>query len=293
MCSERRPVTSGDPLRLHTGYALSSFSEYLREVAPELLPGNGFGRAGAGPAGASSQDIAPHGTTIVAVSYRGGVLIAGDRRATQGNLLASRDMEKVYITDTFSAAGIAGTAGVAVEMIRLFAVELEYYEKIEGVPLTFDGKANKLSKMVRDNLPAALQGLAVVPILVGFDLEATDPARAGRIVSYDVVGGRSEERFGYTAVGSGSMFAKSSLKKTYHRDIDEENALRIAVESLLDASDDDTATGGPDLMRNIFPTAVTINAEGAEEVSDERLAEIARAIVERRGASDREGSATA
>ncbi len=286
-------MTSGDPLRLHTGYALSSFSEYLREVAPELLPGNGFGRVGAGPAGTSSQDIAPHGTTIVAVSYRGGVLIAGDRRATQGNLLASRDMEKVYITDTFSAAGIAGTAGVAVEMIRLFAVELEYYEKIEGVPLTFDGKANKLSKMVRDNLPAALQGLAVVPILVGFDLEATDPARAGRIVSYDVVGGRSEERFGYTAVGSGSMFAKSSLKKTYHRDIDEDNALRIAVESLLDASDDDTATGGPDLMRNIFPTAVTINAEGADEVSDERLEEVARAIVERRGASDREGSATA
>ncbi|GAB2696627.1 proteasome subunit beta [Nocardia thraciensis] len=278
-------------MRLHTGYALSSFSEYLREHAPELLPGKGFGRiADAAPAGAASQDIAPHGTTIVAVSYRGGVLIAGDRRATQGNLLASRDMEKVYITDTFSAAGIAGTAGVAVEMIRLFAVELEYYEKIEGVPLTFDGKANKLSKMVRDNLPAALQGLAVVPILVGYDLEATDPDRAGRIVSYDVVGGRSEERFGYTAVGSGSMFAKSSLKKTYHRDIDEDGALRIAVESLLDASDDDTATGGPDLLRGIYPTAIVINAEGSEEVSDERLAEAARTIVER---SAEEGSAHA
>ncbi|WP_280265951.1 proteasome subunit beta [Nocardia wallacei] len=291
MRSERRPVTPGDPLRLHTGYALSSFSEYLREHAPELLPGKGFGRvADAAPAGAASQDIAPHGTTIVAVSYRGGVLIAGDRRATQGNLLASRDMEKVYLTDSFSAAGIAGTAGVAVEMIRLFAVELEYYEKIEGVPLTFDGKANKLSKMVRDNLPAALQGLAVVPILVGYDLEATDPDRAGRIVSYDVVGGRSEERFGYTAVGSGSMFAKSSLKKTYHRDIDEDGALRIAVESLLDASDDDTATGGPDLLRGIYPTAIVINAEGSEEVSDERLAEVARTIVER---SAEEGSAHA
>ncbi len=284
-------MTPGDPLRLHTGYALSSFSEYLREHAPELLPGKGFGRvADAAPAGAASQDIAPHGTTIVAVSYRGGVLIAGDRRATQGNLLASRDMEKVYLTDSFSAAGIAGTAGVAVEMIRLFAVELEYYEKIEGVPLTFDGKANKLSKMVRDNLPAALQGLAVVPILVGYDLEATDPDRAGRIVSYDVVGGRSEERFGYTAVGSGSMFAKSSLKKTYHRDIDEDGALRIAVESLLDASDDDTATGGPDLLRGIYPTAIVINAEGSEEVSDERLAEVARTIVER---SAEEGSAHA
>ncbi|MBU3062054.1 proteasome subunit beta [Nocardia sp. NEAU-G5] len=279
-------------MRLQPGYALSSFSEHLRSHAPELLPSNGFARA-ADPAvaAAGAQDIAPHGTTIVAVSYRGGVLIAGDRRATQGNLLASRDMEKVYITDTFSAAGIAGTAGVAVEMIRLFAVELEYYEKIEGVSLTFDGKSNKLSKMVRDNLPAALQGLAVVPILVGYDDHATDPDKAGRIVSYDLVGGRSEERFGYTATGSGSMFAKSSLKKTYARGIDQDRALRIAVESLLDASDDDTATGGPDLMRGIYPTAITIDAEGADEVSDDRLAEIAQAIVAERAIE--EGSATA
>jgi proteasome beta subunit len=278
-------------MRLQPGYALSSFSEHLRSHAPELLPSNGFARAGDSAVTAGAQDIAPHGTTIVAISYRGGVLIAGDRRATQGNLLASRDMEKVYITDTFSAAGIAGTAGVAVEMIRLFAVELEYYEKIEGVSLTFDGKSNKLSKMVRDNLPAALQGLAVVPILVGYDEQATDPDKVGRIVSYDLVGGRSEERFGYTATGSGSMFAKSSLKKTYSRGIDQERALRIAVESLLDASDDDTATGGPDLMRGIYPTAITIDAEGSVEVSDERLAEIARAIVAERAIE--EGSATA
>ncbi|WP_255633572.1 proteasome subunit beta [Nocardia sp. alder85J] len=285
-------------MRLHPGYALSSFSEHLREHAPELLPSNRFAAvADAAPRGAASPDIAPHGTTIVAVAYRGGVLIAGDRRATQGNLLASRDMEKVYITDTYSAAGIAGTAGVAVEMIRLFAVELEYYEKIEGVSLTFDGKANKLSKMVRDNLPAAMQGLAVVPILVGYDPAATDPDRSGRMVSYDVVGGRSEERFGYTAVGSGSLFAKSSLKKTYRRGIDQSRALRIAVEALLDASDDDTATGGPDLLRNIYPTAIVIDAEGAEEVSDERLAEIARSIVDERSAgaaaSSSEGSVTA
>lgn len=280
-------------MRLQPGYALSSFSEHLRSHAPELLPSNGFARA-ADPAVSASgaHDIAPHGTTIVAISYRGGVLIAGDRRATQGNLLASRDMEKVYITDTYSAAGIAGTAGVAVEMIRLFAVELEYYEKIEGVSLTFDGKSNKLSKMVRDNLPAALQGLAVVPILVGYDDHTTDPDKAGRIVSYDLVGGRSEERFGYTATGSGSMFARSSLKKTYTRGLDQERALRIAVEALLDASDDDTATGGPDLMRGIYPTAITIDAEGSVEVSDERLAEIARAIVSERGAIE-EGSATA
>ncbi|MFC9999790.1 proteasome subunit beta [Nocardia sp. NPDC127526] len=282
-------MTQGDPLRLQTGFALSSFSEYLRMYAPELLPANSFRSDGGHPVSAAPADIAPHGTTIVAVSYRGGVLIAGDRRATQGNLLASRDIEKVYITDTFSAAGIAGTAGMAIEMIRLFAVELEYYEKIEGVPLTFDGKANKLSKMVRDHLPAALQGLAVVPLLVGYDPDQQDPDKAGRIISYDVVGGRSEERFGYTAVGSGSLFAKSSLKKTYARGIDQDKALRIAIESLFDAADDDTATGGPDTMRNIYPTAIVIDSEGAEEVSDERLKEITRAMVDERAAAAAEG----
>lgn len=277
---------TSDPLRLHAGNALSSFTEHLRMHAPDLLPASRFGGSEA-----SAADLAPHGTTIVAVSFRGGVLIAGDRRATMGNLLASRDMDKVYITDTFSAAGIAGTAGMAIEMVRLFAVELEYYEKIEGVPLTFDGKANKLSKMVRDNLPAAMQGLAVVPILVGFDDQATDPDRAGRIVSYDVVGGRSEERHGYTAVGSGSLFAKSSLKKLYASGIDADRALRIAVESLFDAADDDTATGGPDLVRGIFPTAVLIDAEGAVEVEEARLAEITRGIVADREAQ--EGGASA
>lgn len=281
-------MTAGDPLRLHPGYALSSFSEHVRMHAPELLPGNGFGavEAAAGDSGGgTAHDIAPHGTTIVAITYRGGVLIAGDRRSTQGNLLASRDTEKVYITDNYSAAGIAGTAGIAVEMVRLFAVELEYYEKIEGVSLTFDGKANKLSKMVRDNLPAAMQGLAAVPLLVGFDEQATDPDRAGRIISYDVVGGRSEERFGYTAVGSGSMFARTSLKKLYAKGIDERRALRIAIEALFDASDDDTATGGPDLLRGIYPTAITIDDDGSLEVAEERLAETARGIVADREAA--------
>ncbi|MGV9738609.1 proteasome subunit beta [Nocardia farcinica] len=282
-------------MRLHPGHALSSFTEHLRALAPELLGPNRFAAldgATGSSGGTGAKDIAPHGTTIVAVSYRGGVLIAGDRRATQGNLLASRDMDKVYITDTLSAAGIAGTAGMAVELVRLFAVELEHYEKIEGVPLTFDGKANKLSKMVRDNLPAALQGLAVVPVLVGYDERAGDPDRAGRIVSYDVVGGRSEERFGYTAVGSGSMFAKTSLKKLYAKGIDQARALRIALESLYDASDDDTATGGPDLLRGIYPTAVVIDAEGALEVPESRLEEIARGIVADRTAAQ-EGSAGA
>lgn len=229
-----------------------------------------------------SGDLAPHGTTIVALTYKGGVLLAGDRRATQGNLIASRDVEKVYVTDEYSAAGIAGTAGIAIELVRLFAVELEHYEKIEGVQLTFDGKANRLASMVRGNLGAAMQGLAVVPLLVGYDLDADDEARAGRIVSYDVVGGRYEERAGYHAVGSGSLFAKSALKKIYSPDSDEETALRAAIESLYDAADDDSATGGPDLTRGIYPTAVTITEAGAVHVSEETTSELARRIVAER-----------
>lgn len=229
-----------------------------------------------------SGDLAPHGTTIVALTYKGGVLLAGDRRATQGNLIASRDVEKVYVTDEYSAAGIAGTAGIAIELVRLFAVELEHYEKIEGVQLTFDGKANRLASMVRGNLGAAMQGLAVVPLLVGYDLDADDEAHAGRIVSYDVVGGRYEERAGYHAVGSGSLFAKSALKKIYSPDSDEETALRAAIESLYDAADDDSATGGPDLTRGIYPTAVTITQAGAVHVSEETTSELARRIVAER-----------
>ncbi len=238
--------------------------------------------------GDSHGDIAPHGTTIVALTFAGGVLIAGDRRATMGNLIASRDVDKVYVTDEYSAAGIAGTAGIAIELVRLFAVELEHYEKIEGVPLTFDGKASRLSSMVRNNLPIAMQGLAVVPMLVGYDLNASDPAKAGRIVSYDVVGGRSEERSGYHAVGSGSLFAKSALKKLYRNGIDADEALRFAVESLYDAADDDSATGGPDLGRRIYPSAVTITADGAEEVSAERAEQVARAVIEARAEQESE-----
>jgi proteasome beta subunit len=263
----------------------SSFTDHLRDHSPHLLPEN---RVAAGLADMS--DLAPHGTTIVAVTYGGGVLIAGDRRATQGNLIANRDVQKVYVTDEFSAAGIAGTAGIAIELVRLFAVELEHYEKIEGVPLTFNGKANKLSSMVRGNLGAAMQGLAAVPLLVGFDVDIADPTRAGRIVSYDVVGGRYEERAGYHAVGSGSLFAKSALKKLYSPGLGEDEALKAVVESLYDAADDDSATGGPDLARGIYPTAVTITSVGAVEVDSSRISEIARTVIAERSAEDRIGS---
>lgn len=255
---------------------LSSFSDFLRREAPQLLPTTAVtGAVGAG-------DALPHGTTIVALRYPGGVLIAGDRRSTQGNMIAGRDVQKVYITDDYTATGIAGTAAIAVEFARLYAVELEHYEKVEGVPLTFRGKVNRLSTMVRGNLGAALQGFIALPLLVGYDLDDPDPLAAGRIVSFDAAGGWNIEEEGYQSVGSGSIFAKSSIKKLYANVTDADSALGAAVEALYDAADDDSATGGPDLVRGIFPTAVTIEADGAAEVSEERISRLAREVIEAR-----------
>ena len=256
----------------------SSFADHLRRTAPHLLP--------AAPGEVSAGERLPHGTTIVALKYPGGVLIAGDRRATQGNMIASRDVQKVYITDDYTATGIAGTAAIAVEFARLYAVELEHYEKLEGVALSFKGKVNRLSTMVRGNLGAALQGFVALPLLVGYDLDDPNPDGAGRIVSFDAAGGWHIEPEGYQAVGSGSLFAKASMKKLYTRVSDADSALRVAVEALYDAADDDSATGGPDLVRGIFPTAVTIGAEGAEDVTEERIAALAREVVESRSRSD-------
>ncbi|MFC9253717.1 proteasome subunit beta [Amycolatopsis thailandensis] len=253
--------------------ATSSFSDFLRAQAPELLPER---RVAAGAGGLD----APHGTTIVAVKFAGGVLIAGDRRATSGNLIASRDMEKVHVTDEYSAVGIAGSAGLAIEMVRLYAVELAHYEKIEGVSLSLDGKTNKLAGLVKSNLEMAMAGLAVLPLFVGYDLDAEDAKHAGRIVSYDATGGRYEESAGYHAIGSGSLFAKGSLKKLHDPDADAEAAIRVAVEALYDAADDDTATGGPDLVRRIFPTIVTVTAEqGAVALPLEQTTAVAEAVV--------------
>ncbi|GFG76014.1 proteasome subunit beta [Mycobacterium botniense] len=259
---------------------LSSFAEFLRRQAPELLPTV----AGGAVAGAGGQ--LPHGTTIVALKYPGGVVIAGDRRSTQGNVIAGRDVKKVYITDDYTATGMAGTAAVAVEFARLYAVELEHYEKLEGVPLTFAGKVNRLANMVRGNLGAALQGLVALPLLAAYDIDDPDRQKAGRIVSFDAAGGWNIEEEGYQAVGSGAVFAKSAMKKLYARVTDTDSALRVAVEALYDAADDDSATGGPDLVRGIYPTAVNIDADGAVEVPEQRIAELAQEVIESRSRSD-------
>ena len=256
----------------------SSFVDFLGRSAPELLPG----RRPLPPG--YSADVTPHATTIVSISYAGGVVMAGDRRATMGNLIASRDIEKVYAADAYSLVGIAGTAGVGLELMRLFQVELEHYEKIEGDMLSLDGKANRLATMIRNNLGAALQGLAVVPLFAGFDLDATDAAQAGRIFSFDVAGGVYEET-AYDAIGSGSLFAKSSLKKLYRPQLSAADAIRLSIEALYDAADDDTATGGPDLIRGIFPVVMTASADGVQRLADDQAAAIGRAIVEARSAN--------
>ncbi|QFZ21770.1 proteasome subunit beta [Saccharothrix syringae] len=270
------PAASLPPAYLRPGS--SSFTDFLRAQAPDLLPS-----ARRLPEGSVVE--APHGTTIVALTFKGGVVIAGDRRATMGNVISQRNMKKVFITDDYSAVGIAGTAGIAVEIVRLYAVELRHYEKIEGVSLSLDGKANRLAAMIKGNLDAALAGLAVVPLLAGYDTEAPDPERAGRIISYDVTGGRFEDAQGYQAVGSGSLFAKSAMKKLYDPDADAEGAARVAIEALYDAADDDSGTGGPDVVRRIYPVVVTITAEGAAHLPEERAAALAEAVVEGRRTS--------
>ncbi|MEV4756654.1 proteasome subunit beta [Micromonospora sp. NPDC049559] len=253
----------------------SSFTEFLTRVAPELLPGRRplpVGYAG---------DLAPHATTIVALTTAEGVVVAGDRRATMGNLIASREIEKVYPADGYSLVGFAGTAGIGIELIRLFQVELEHYEKIEYSMLSLDGKANRLATMVRNNLGAAMQGLAAIPLFAGYDPAAREGERPGRIFGFDVAGSINEES-DYDAIGSGSIFAKSALKKLYRRGLSTAEAAELAVEALYDAADDDTATGGPDLIRKIYPVVMSATADGTRRFTDEETGALAEAVVARR-----------
>lgn len=243
----------------------SSFANYAARMAPEALPVVDPGQAA----------IAPHGTTIVAAAFDSGVVMAGDRRATMGNLIAQRDIEKVFGADDQSIVGIAGVAGLAIELVRLFQVELQHYEKIEGLALSLDGKANRLGALVRGNLAMALQGMAVIPMLAGWDAER----RQGRIFGYDATGGRYEET-GFHAVGSGAAFARGSLKKTHSVNQDEQAAIASVIRSLYDAADDDAATGGPDLARNIFPVVMTATASGVRQLPTAEVADLTTRVLE-------------
>jgi len=247
----------------------SSFADHLARTAPELMPGAASRASGA------HAELAPHATTIVAATFDGGVVMAGDRRATMGNVIAQRDIEKVFPADEYSCIGIAGSAGLAIEMVRLFQVELEHYEKIEGAVLSADGKANRLAALIRGNLGLAMQGLAVVPLFAGFDLET----QRGRIFSYDVTGGRYEEHSGFHTVGSGSVFARGSLKKLYNRGLTEGDCVTAAIQALYDAADDDSATGGPDLTRRIFPVVSVVTRDGYRRLADDEVGAIADDVI--------------
>jgi proteasome beta subunit len=244
----------------------ASFADYLASVGaqPSLPAGDATG-------------MAPHGTTIVGLRGEFGAILAGDRRATMGNVIAQRNIEKVFAADEYSIIGIAGTAGIALELVRLFQVELEHYEKIEGIGLSLDGKANRLSTLLRGNLGMAMQGLAVVPLFAGYD----ESAGVGRIFSYDVTGGRYEEH-DYYAVGSGASYARSSLKKMYLADIGADEALHIALQALYDAAEDDSATGGPDVARGIYPVVALASQNGVTFIPEDEVAAAVADIITQR-----------
>jgi proteasome beta subunit len=232
-----------------------SFSALLRRIAPEAQQ----------LSGTSVEHV--HGTTVLAVTFGDGVVMAGDRRATAGNIISKRDMRKVFEADSWSAVGISGAAGPAMELAKVFATELEHYEKIEGAPLSLDGKANMLARMVRQNLPMAMQGLVVVPLFAGYD-----PGRGvASIYEFDVAGGRYEERR-FAAQGSGGRDARGSLKARFQDDLPLETAVDITLEALWDAADEDSATGGPDLVRGIYPLVAIIDGQGYRELPDDQVA---------------------
>lgn len=260
----------------------SSFADLLAACAPDLLPGRGGGlRHGAPAAGESSwSGELPHGTTIVAADFGAGVVMAGDRRVTAGSMIAQRDIEKVFRSDDFSCIGMSGVASMGLEMIRLFQLELEHYEKLEGRALSLEGKANRLAAFVRGNIGGAMQGMVVVPVFAGYDEEAGK----GRIFSYDVAGGPYEERRFY-GIGSGSVFARSSLKKLYRENMPADDAIMMCMHALYDAADDDSATGGPDLTRGIYPVVATVTADGFRRLTDEESGGYAQSVVNERMAS--------
>jgi proteasome beta subunit len=266
----------GRPAASFMDLQTSSFADALAAYSPGLLPGRVPGHGADDASGQAVRDL-PHATTIVAAICDHGVVLAGDRRATAGNLIAKRDVEKVFRSDEYSAIGYAGTGSTGLEFVRLFQVELEHYEKMEGRSLSLEGKANRLAWMIRGNLAAAMQGLIVVPLFVGYDEETS----RGRIFSYDVAGGPYEEHR-FHSIGSGSVFARGSLKKLYVDDMPVRDAVLACVQALYDAADDDSATGGPDLTRRIFPVIATVTSDGYHKLSEVEAEEYAQQVVQER-----------
>jgi len=254
----------------------SSFSALLRRVDPDALPAAMRGRTAD-----ELRELLPdmvEGTTVLALSYADGVVIAGDRRATAGHLISRKDMRKVFPADRHSAIAISGVAGPAMELAKIFATELEHYEKVEGETLSLEGKANKLAHMVRANMPLALQGLVIVPLFAGVDLAAPDDDSPGRIFEYDPAGGRYLTR-DHAATGSGARDARGALRRDHDPTAGEEHAVGLAVSGLFDAAEEDSATGGPDLIRRIYPIIAVIDRDGYRELTDDVVAEHVAEVV--------------
>jgi proteasome beta subunit len=264
----------------------SSFFDLLRQSRPDLVPQVQLKLEGISRAESQELMDAPRATTILALKYRDGVIIAGDRQATEGFQISSRRIEKVFKADDHSAIAIAGVAGPCIEMAKLFEVELVHYEKLEGMSLSLEGKANKLSQMVKANLPLAIQGLVVIPIFVGYDVRRGE----GKIFKYDLTGGRYEETE-YYATGSGGKEARSAMKKLYRPDMAEDGAIGVALEALIDAAEEDVGTGGPDFVRGIFPTVKLVVTAGLHDVAEARIREACQAIVNLRANVQREAGA--
>jgi proteasome beta subunit len=244
----------------------SSFFDFVSKHHPGLTLGS-QGIPPAGTQGGTAGPLTvPHATTVLAIKYADGVVIAGDRRATEGFQIADRRIEKVFKIDELSAMAIAGAAGPCIEMAKLFQTELEHYEKLEGMPLSCEGKANKLGQMVKANLPMVFQGLVVMPLYVGYDTKRGE----GRIFKYDITGGRYEES-DYHAIGSGGKDARNTMREHFQKNLSEPDALTLALTSLYNAADDDVGTGGPDLVRGIYPTAKLVTAQGITDVSDDQI----------------------
>ncbi len=259
----------------------SSFFDYLYQQRPDLLPVNrdwsGFAPSLPGQAPSPAIPSPAHGTTVLAIKYRGGVIVAGDRRATEGFQIASRRMEKVFRIDEHSVMAIAGAAGPCIEMAKLFQTELEHYEKLEGVQLSCEGRANKLGQMVKANLPLVFQGLVVLPIYVGYD----HMRQEGRIFKYDVTGGRYEES-DYHAIGSGGKDARNAIREHFRKDLPGDDALRLALLALYNAAEDDVGTGGPDPVRGIYPTAKLVTMSGVEDVDEVRIGSVYAELIDAR-----------
>jgi proteasome beta subunit len=251
-----------------------SFVELLRRTS--LVAGVAGSTAQGSPAPGERPPVVAHGTTVLAIRYADGVIMAGDRRATSGNLISHRTMEKVYPADRYSGVAIAGAAGPAMDMVKLFQLQLEHYEKVEGVGLSLEGKANQLSGMVRAHLPAAMQGLVVVPLFAGYDQRR----RQGRLFQYDVTGGRYEEA-NFASTGSGSLHAGTVVKLGWREGMTRADAIDLGISALFQAADEDSATGGPDPVRGIYPTMATITAEGFDRVAEEEVADRFRNLVDR------------